>query len=78
MVKYEFDGEKYQNSSSHQKEWGSKLIAELSLKGNERILDLGCGDGVLTKQLAGIVPHGEVIGLDASENMLKVAKKFGR
>lgn len=76
MVKYEFDGEKYQNSSSHQKEWGSKLIAELLLKGNERILDLGCGDGVLTKQLAGIVPHGEVIGLDASENMLKVAKKF--
>lgn len=46
------------------------------LKGNERILDLGCGDGVLTKQLAGIVINGEVIGIDASEGMIKVAKEL--
>ena len=40
MVIYEFDGEKYKNSSSHQKEWGVALISQLSLKGNEMILDL--------------------------------------
>lgn len=76
MGKYEFDGEKYKQGSSHQKEWGTKLISELMLKGNERILDLGCGDGVLTKQLAGIVINGEVIGIDASEGMIKVAKEL--
>jgi len=76
MGKFEFDGEKYKKGSSHQKEWGSKVIAALILKGDERILDLGCGDGVLTKQLADIVSNGEVIGIDASEGMIKVAKEL--
>ena len=55
---YEFDGKKYEKASSHQKEWGEKLIEELDLKGTERILDLGCGDGTLTVQLSGLVPEG--------------------
>lgn len=76
MGTFEFDGEKYKQASSHQKEWGLRLIAELSLKGDEKILDLGCGDGVLTKQLADIVPRGKVIGIDASEGMLKAADKL--
>lgn len=65
MVIYEFDGEKYKNSSSHQKEWGVALISQLSLKGNEIILDLGCGDGVLTEKLSGFVPDGKVKGIDS-------------
>ena len=48
MQNFEFDGEKYKQSSKHQKEWGNRLISELKIKGNEAILDLGCGDGVLT------------------------------
>jgi 16S rRNA G1207 methylase RsmC len=51
---FEFDANKYGLASSHQNEWGSRLIAELSLHDNERILDLGCGDGVLTAKLAGL------------------------
>jgi hypothetical protein len=31
---YEFDGEKYERASSHQKEWGSLLIEELYLQGS--------------------------------------------
>lgn len=52
MHTFEFDGEKYKKASKHQKEWGNSLIGELSLKGYETILDLGCGDGSLTEQLA--------------------------
>ena len=48
---YEFDGKKYEKVSAHQKEWGAKLIAELALKGHERVLDLGCGDGELLASL---------------------------
>ncbi|MCX5880687.1 MAG: methyltransferase domain-containing protein [Deltaproteobacteria bacterium] len=59
---YEFDGKKYEKASSHQVEWGEKLIEELALEGTERILDLGCGDGTLSVQLARLVPNGEVIG----------------
>jgi len=63
MSNYEFDGEKYKQASKHQKEWGNSLISSLNLKGNENILDLGCGDGVLTEQLSKLVPLGNVIGM---------------
>jgi trans-aconitate methyltransferase len=70
---HEFDGKKYEKASDHQREWGTKLISELGLKGNERILDLGCGDGTLTSKLAGFLPDGEVVGIDASKGMIDVA-----
>jgi trans-aconitate methyltransferase len=71
-----FDGEKYRAASTHQKEWGGKLIAELKLKGTEEILDLGCGDGALTAQLAALVPQGRVVGVDFSQSMLDVARRY--
>ena len=78
MQNFEFDGEKYKQSSKHQKEWGNRLISELKIKGNEAILDLGCGDGVLTEELSMLVPHGKVIGIDASIGMINTAKKLER
>lgn len=72
---FEFDGEKYRQASPHQKEWGKKLISSLQLAGNERILDLGCGDGTLTAQLAELVPNGSVLGIDASSGMIETACK---
>lgn len=78
MSPYEFDGEKYKKASRHQKEWGNRLIAQLHLKGNESILDLGCGDGVLTEQLSFLVPNGRVLGIDASAGMIQTAKKLSR
>lgn len=72
---FEFDAEKYKKASAHQKEWGNKLIAELNLKGSEKILDLGCGDGGITAQLAELVPDGLVVGIDASRSMIESAEK---
>jgi trans-aconitate 2-methyltransferase len=74
-MKFEFDGEKYKLASSQQEAWGKKLIAELEFEGDERILDLGCGDGVLTAELAEFVPDGFVLGIDASESMIETARK---
>ena len=73
---FEFDGEKYKQASSQQKEWGKRLIAELEFKGVERILDLGCGDGALTTELAKLVPDGFVLGIDSSESMIETARKY--
>ncbi len=70
-----FDGEKYRQASTHQKEWGMKLIAELPLTGRERILDLGCGDGALTAQLASRVPEGFVVGIDSAPSMIAAASR---
>lgn len=76
MKTFEFDGEKYKAASAHQKEWGNDLISQLSLKGSEAILDLGCGDGVLTGRLALLVPEGTVLGIDSSVGMIETAKKI--
>ncbi|MHC4325902.1 MAG: class I SAM-dependent methyltransferase [Planctomycetota bacterium] len=74
-MKFEFDGEKYKLASSQQKAWGKKLIAEMEFKGGEKILDLGCGDGALTAEMAKFVPDGFVIGIDASQSMIETARK---
>lgn len=78
MNNFEFDGKKYKEFSNHQKEWGTKVINELNIKEDCNILDLGCGDGVLTYQLANVVPKGKVVGIDASKGMLEVANKLNK
>lgn len=75
---HEFDGKKYEIASAHQKEWGAKLISELALRGNERVLDLGCGDGFNTASIAEVLPNGEVLGIDASKGMIDTAKPKGK
>lgn len=70
---HEFDGKQYEKASSHQYEWGRKLIAGLGLKGNERVLDLGCGDGGLTAIISELLPEGDVLGIDASQGMIDAA-----
>ena len=74
-MKFEFDAEKYSEASPHQRRWGEKLIAEFDFTGDQRILDLGCGEGNLTARLAQLVPQGFIVGIDASESMVASAKK---
>jgi trans-aconitate methyltransferase len=74
-MRYEFDAKKYEQASAHQRSWGERLISELHLAGNEHILDLGCGDGRLTAALAELVPQGHVLGIDASQNMIDLARR---
>jgi trans-aconitate methyltransferase len=56
-------------------ELGLPLVELLRPEAGERILDVGCGDGVLTETLAG---YGcEVVAIDASEEMVEAAKARG-
>ena len=75
---HEFDGKKYEQASAHQRQWGERLIDELDLRGDENVLDLGCGDGALTARIAEIVPKGRVVGIDASQGMIDVALRKKR
>ena len=42
---------------------------KLALKGNERVFDIGCGDGKVTAEIAKQLPNGSVLGIDKSEEM---------
>jgi arsenite methyltransferase len=46
-----------------------KLIERLSLKGNESVLDLGCGRGLLLLGAAQKLPQGKAIGVDLWSNI---------
>jgi trans-aconitate methyltransferase len=51
------------------------VVELLAPQAGERILDIGCGDGALTEQLAQI--GAEVLGVDNSPTMLDAARKRG-
>jgi trans-aconitate methyltransferase len=65
----------YAANSAVQQTWARELIAQLHLRGDERILDVGCGDGKVTAEIARAVARGSVIGVDASLEMIRFARK---
>jgi trans-aconitate 2-methyltransferase len=71
---YCWNPELYASSSSAQKSWGIELLAKIPLKGTERVLDIGCGDGKLSAEIAMKVPLGSVLGIGLSEAMISFAK----
>ena len=48
------------------------------LRGNERLLDCGCGPGKIAVELAGLLPDGEVVGVDADPKQIQRARKIVR
>jgi trans-aconitate 2-methyltransferase len=72
---HKWDPSDYQKSSSAQYNWAMTLIADLLLDGDERILDIGCGDGRITAHLADLVPNGSVRGIDISPEMISFAAR---
>src|SRR5919201_1158100 len=54
---------------------GAPVLELLAPRAGERILDLGCGDGVLTKKLVEL--GCQVVGVDASPTMIAAAQERG-
>lgn len=55
--------------------YGEDVLSWLQPQAGERILDLGCGDGVLTQKIAQVGAH--VVGVDASESFVETARATG-
>jgi len=49
------------------------LYLEVGLKDAKLILDVGCGSGIVTRDIARLT-KGKVVGIDGSEDMIEVAK----
>lgn len=58
--------------------WRKQAVANLALASDASVLDLCCGSGALTREIASKVPLGHATGLDFSEKMLAVARKRPR
>lgn len=71
----EWNAAAYDRSSKPQFHWGQKVLSQLSLRGDECVLDAGCGSGRLTRVLAEGLPRGRVVGLDLSRNMVQLARQ---
>lgn len=72
---YNWDPKSYMKSSSEQQRWARELFSKLQLQGDESILDIGCGDGKVTAELATLVPSGRVLGIDSSREMISHARE---
>ncbi len=51
------------------------ILERLKLRGDESIVDLGCGSGENTVELARLVPRGRAIGIDSSAAMIDASNK---
>ena len=69
----EWDVAEYSRRSSLQEAMAEEVLALLDLDDTERVLDVGCGDGKITAQVAARVPRGAVVGVDASQEMITFA-----
>lgn len=74
-IQQKWNADDYAKNSSAQLLWAEELISKLALQGNESMLDIGCGDGKISAQLAQAVKNGNVVGIDLSKEMIHLAKE---
>lgn len=75
MTKRAWDGKTYDRIGTPQLEWGKVVLDRLELRGDETIVDAGCGSGRVTERLLERLPHGHVIALDGSASMIEAARE---
>ena len=75
MSTYNWNAKDYERHSQAQQKWARELIGKLDLTGTENVLDLGCGDGKVTAEIARSIYSGSVIGVDNSRSMIELAKE---
>ena len=69
----EWNAAEYATVSELQRAMAAEALSLLNLKGTERVLDLGCGNGKVMAEIAARVPEGAVVGIDASADMIAFA-----
>ena len=70
-----WSAQNYARNASFVPAYGRDLLDVLAAKRHETILDLGCGDGELTRHIAR--DCAKVIGVDFSEEMLTKTRQYG-
>ena len=71
----EWNASEYDRLSALQAAMAEEALSLLDLRGTEAVLDIGCGQGKVTREIAARVPLGRVVGVDASEKMVAFARE---
>ena len=71
----EWDASAYATLNAPMNERGHDAIGRLQLRGDETVLDAGCGTGQVTATLLERLPRGRVVALDGSAQMLEAARE---
>ena len=74
-MKSDWDATTYDRISDVQESWGHEVLERRNWKGNEIVLDAGCGSGRITKIISTKVPKGKVFAVDFDSSMITVAKE---
>lgn len=70
----DWEASAYDRLADPQEEWARSVVARLDLRGDELVLDAGCGSGRVTRLLLERLPRGRVIGIDGSASMIEHAR----
>lgn len=74
-VSRDWDAATYDRVSDPQLGWAREQLERLSLRGDEVVLDAGCGSGRVTALLADLVPQGRVYAVDVAPSMAAHARE---
>jgi len=72
----EWNAASYHRVANPHVNWGKAVLEGLPLRGDETIIDAGCGTGRLTELLLERLPRGRLIAVDQSQNMLDQAHAY--
>ena len=71
MSTRDWDAATYDRISAPQQAWAREQLERLSLRGDEVVLDAGCGSGKVTALLVEMVPEGRVYAVDVAPSMVE-------
>jgi len=69
-----WDAENYHKVSTVQETWAKELLSKRKWKGDEVLIDAGCGSGRVTRLIADILKNGKIYAIDLDQNMIEKAK----
>ena len=69
----DWDGLSYRKVSALQTWLAGQSLTGVAMAGDERVLDVGCGDGRITAAIADQLPDGSILGIDPSPRMITAA-----
>ena len=72
----DWDGRSYREVSALQTWLATESLTGVAMTGNERVLDVGCGDGRITAAICDQLPDGSILGIDPSPRMIAAASTF--